>query len=205
MSACIDPGCWLPSPSCSPSPPARTIGRPEPSPTSVALPAQATPPALRCHKSGSVPATGVTLAAADGTALVGVRFGTGPRGVLLLPQREADLCGWWDYAVDLSTQGFQALALDMRGTGLSGDGPTQDFTADAIAGIALLKRSGAQKVVVIGASQGAATAIVTAARVPDQVAGVVSLSYPADSLDVTGGAGANPHTPAQAAASSPRR
>ena len=51
----------------------------------------------------------------------------------------------------------------------------------------------------IGASQGAATALVTAARMPDQVAGVVALSYPDDDLDVTGGTGADPNTPAEAA------
>src|SRR5690606_20152120 len=43
------------------------------------------------------------------------------------------------------------------------------------------------------------TALVTAGRAPDQVAGVVSLSYPDNDLDVTGGAGAKPHTPAEAA------
>src|SRR5688572_27493574 len=87
-----------------------------------ALPAKAPQPAERCHKSGNVVATNVAFKAEDGTPLAGVTFGTGARGVLLLPQRGADLCGWWDYAIELSGQGFQALAIDFRGTGYSDEG-----------------------------------------------------------------------------------
>jgi pimeloyl-ACP methyl ester carboxylesterase len=178
-------------------------GSPDPDvpPAAVAdtVPGKAPVPAERCHASGNVPAVKVVLTTSDGTHLAGVRFGSGPRGVLLLPQRDADLCPWWDWATTLVTAGFHVLAIDMRGTGFSEDGPTRDYTIDAMAGIAELKKAGAARVVVMGASQGAATAIVTAGRAPDQVAGVVALSYPDDNLDVTAASGPDPHTPKQAA------
>jgi pimeloyl-ACP methyl ester carboxylesterase len=163
------------------------------------LPGTAPEPAARCHQSGSVPAVKTALTTADGVHLAGVQFSSGARGVLLLPQRGADLCPWWSYATELVGQGFQVLAIDLRGTGFSENSSTLDYTADAAAGVAELRRSGATKVVIVGASLGAAVGLVTAARVPEQVAGVISLSYPDNDLDVTGGAGAAPRTPAQAA------
>jgi pimeloyl-ACP methyl ester carboxylesterase len=179
-----------------------TPNSPDPAKAAAALagtkPGKAPSPADRCHESGSVPATKVVLTTADAVHLAGVEFGTGPHGVLLLPQRGADLCPWWDYATALMNQGFRVMAIDLRGTGYSESGTSTDYTADAQAGIAALKHDGATKVVLIGAALGAATALVTAGRTPDQVSGVVSLSY-VDS-DVTGGAGADPHTPKQAAA-----
>jgi pimeloyl-ACP methyl ester carboxylesterase len=163
------------------------------------VPGKASAPAQRCNQSGQSPAVKVVLTTADGVHLAGVRFGGGARGVLLLPQRGADYCAWWPYANDLLRSGFHVLAIDQRNSGQSETSDKADLTADAIAGIAELKRLGATRVIVVGASQGGAVALVTAARVPDQVAGVVSLSYPDDNLDVTGGTGADPHTPAQAA------
>jgi pimeloyl-ACP methyl ester carboxylesterase len=185
---------------CSDDPPSSPPD-PDVPPAAVAdtMPGKAPVPAQRCRASGNVPAVKVVLTTSDGVHLAGVRFGSGPRGVLLLPQRGADLCPWWDYATGLVNAGFHVLAIDMRGTGYSEDGETRDYTQDALAGLAELKRAGAARVVVMGASQGAATAIVTAGRVPDQVAGVVALSYPDGDLDVTAAAGPEPHTPRQAA------
>jgi pimeloyl-ACP methyl ester carboxylesterase len=163
------------------------------------LAGQAPPPAERCHKSGNVPAAKVVITTEDNVRLAGVRFGSGGRGVLLLPQRGADLCPWWDYAASLVGSGFHVLAIDLRGTGFSEDSPNRDYTKDAAAGIAELRRQGAQRVVLLGASLGAAAALVTAGRLPDQIAGVVSLSYPDNDLDVTGGSTTWPRTPAEAA------
>lgn len=163
------------------------------------LAGRAPAPAERCHKSGNAPVAKVVVKTADNVYLAGVRFGSGEHGVLLLHQRGADLCPWWDYANSLVNKGFHVLAIDFRGNGFSDNSDSADYTADAIAGIAELKRAGATRVVLVGASIGAATALVTAGRVPDQVAGVVSLSYPDNDIDVTDGAGAGPHTPAEAA------
>jgi pimeloyl-ACP methyl ester carboxylesterase len=183
-----------------------TEDRPQPvDPDAVApavadsLPGKAPLPAQRCGKSGNAPAVKVVLTTSDGVHLAGVRFGSGARGVLLLPQRDIDFCPWWDYASELVLAGFHVLAIDMRNSGQSETSDKVDYTADAAAGVAELKKAGAAKVVLIGASQGGAVALVTAARMADQVAGVVALSYPDDAQDVTGGTGADPNTPAEAA------
>ena len=156
-------------------------------------------PAERCTKSGNTTARKAVLTTSDKVNLAGVAFGSGARGVLLLPQAGADLCSWWDYANELVGKGFHVLAIDLRGTGYSDAGKAADYTADAEAGVAELKRDGAARVVIVGAALGAATALVTAGRVPDQIAGVVSLSYPDNALDVTAGGGSGPRTPIQAA------
>ncbi len=156
-------------------------------------------PAQRCRQSGNTTARKMVVTTADDVNLAGVAFGAGERGVLLLPQAGADLCRWWDYADELVRAGFHVLAIDLRGTGYSDAGPTADYTADATAAVGALKKDGAKRVVVVGASLGAATALVTAARIPDQVAGVVSLSYPDNAMDVTAGTGNGPRTPIEAA------
>jgi pimeloyl-ACP methyl ester carboxylesterase len=163
------------------------------------VPGKAPLPAQRCRKTGNAPAVKAVLTTADGVHLAGVRFGSGPRGVLLLPPKGIDFCPWWDYASELVLAGFHVLAIDLRGTGQSEPADKADFTADAAAGVAELKKAGAARVVLVGASQGGAVALVTAARLADQVAGVVALSYPDDAEDVAGGVGADPRTPAQAA------
>jgi len=163
------------------------------------IPGKAPIPNKRCNKSADTPAAKVVVTTRDGVHLSGVRFGAGARGVVLLPQKDADLCAWWDYAASLVTAGFHVLAIDMRGSGLSEDSTTKDYTADAEAAVSTLKRAGATKVVLMGASLGGATALVTAGRIPDEVAGVVALSYPDDNIDVTGGGGKGPRTPAEAA------
>jgi pimeloyl-ACP methyl ester carboxylesterase len=139
------------------------------------------------------------LTTGDGLHLAAARFGSGAKGVVLLPQRGADLCAWFDYASSLVTSGYHVLALDFRGVGFSDDSSTLDYTADALAGVTALKAAGAERVVLMGASIGAATALVTAGRSPQDVVGVVSLSYPDDRLDVTGGTGSAPRTPLEAA------
>ena len=140
-------------------------------------------------------AINVAFKAEDGTPLSGVTFGTGPHGVLLLPQRGSDLCGWWDYATELSGQGFQVASDRLAGYGLQRRGHRPNYMADAIGAVAQLRRTGAQKVVVVGASVGAATALVTAGRSPDQIAGVVSLSYPDETWTSPVGPAPAPHTP----------
>lgn len=163
-------------------------------------PGQAPEPAKRCDQSGNDPATKTVLTTSDGVKLSAVRFGSGARGVVLLPQRGSDLCPWWYFAMQLVTKGFHVLAVDLRGTGYSEAGDRKDYSADAAAAVSALHAAGAQRVVIIGASQGANVALVTAGRIPDQVAGVVSLSYTDNGFDATGGAaGSGPRTPAEAA------
>src|SRR5258705_1394518 len=123
-------------------------------------------PAERCHKTGNAPVERVVLTTTDKVHLAGARFGTGAKGVVLLPQRGADLCAWFDYAGALVTAGYHVLAVDFRGTGFSEDSSIVDYTADALAAVAALKEAGAQRGVLMGASIGAAASLVTAGRCP---------------------------------------
>ena len=158
----------------------------------------APPPAERCDKSDDGAVAKVVVTASDGTKLAAAEWGDGPRGVVLLPQRGADLCGWWDFATELADAGYHVLAIDFRATGYSDVGSVRDLTRDAVGAVEWLKQTGATNVVLIGASMGATTALVTAGRHPDLAAGVVSLSMPR-SIDVTGGDADGPTTPQEAA------
>jgi pimeloyl-ACP methyl ester carboxylesterase len=157
-------------------------GAAAPSPTEVSKPELAPDPAKRCNSEGGEK---VILTTEDGVKLAAARYGTGSHGVVLVPQRGADLCGWSAFVPDLVQKGMQVLAIDPRCNGYSncpaddsGDETSggRDYAADAGAAIAELHRAGAAKVAVMGASMGAATAFVAGGRYPDQVSGVVALS-----------------------------
>lgn len=169
----------------------------------VSLPEQAPAPAERCGfqadgQGAANEARKVVLTAADGVKIAGARLGSGSRGLVLLPQLGSDLCGWAVAMPSLLEAGLHVLAIDFRCAGYSEcDQPdnedqrdgTHDFAADAQAAIAELKRAGATKVAVMGASLGAAGAVVTAGRFPDQVSAVVGLSVFSATFNMSGSAG----------------
>jgi pimeloyl-ACP methyl ester carboxylesterase len=170
----------------------------------VSLPEQAPGPAERCGFGGKVEK--VVLTTADGVKLSGATIGEGPHGVVLLPQRDADMCGW-SLAVSRMVQaGLHVLAIELRCAGYSDCDnssddqldSTHDFAADAAAAIAELKRAGASKVVVMGASLGAASAVVAGGRFADQVSGVVGLSVFKAGFNASGGASTSVTTPENA-------
>ncbi len=159
---------------------------------------QAPPPAQRCGKPDDGAVTKVVVTASDGIKLAAAAWGEGERGVVLLPQRGGDLCGYWEYANQLAAAGWHLLAIDFRRSGLSESAAVGDLTLDAVAAVEWLKAAGAVNVVLVGASMGATTAMVTAGRHPGLVTGVIALSMP-PAIDVTDGNGPEPST-AQAAA-----
>ena len=57
--------------------------------------------------------------AADGTKLVGHRFGKGTTAVILAHQSEGDLCDWLPYARRLASRGYFVFPVDFRGYGFS--------------------------------------------------------------------------------------
>jgi pimeloyl-ACP methyl ester carboxylesterase len=125
-------------------------------------------PAQRC----GAPDTTARLVAprtADGTVLAAAEVGRGPRGVLLVPELGASaLCGWWQYAAYLAAQGFHVLLFDQRCTGDSGcpagtSGPDA-LIQDVVAATRTLHVDGAGRIVLVGASRGAAEVIVAGAR-----------------------------------------
>jgi pimeloyl-ACP methyl ester carboxylesterase len=140
----------------------------------------------------------------DGVPLAAVEVGSGPRGVVLLPELSPlGLCGWWEYASYLSKSGFRVLLFDHRCAGDSGCTSTAGNPAanglmvDVTAAVSRLRRDGASKVVLMGASQGASEALIAAARPPAGVVGVVVLS--ADELTDTLAGSPYPDTSTSAA------
>jgi dienelactone hydrolase len=145
--------------------------------------AAAPDPTERCGMS--VPGEKVVMTAEDGVTIAAARFGTGPHGLVLVPQRANDLCGWARHIPALADSGLHVLAFDPRCTGYSDCpaddvgrdlGGDRDYAADVGAALDELRRQGATKVAVMGASLGAVTAFVAAGRYPDKVTGVVGLS-----------------------------
>ena len=142
--------------------------------------APAPPPALakRCGMGFSDART-FWFTAADGTRLDGAVLGRGPRGVVLLHEAPADLCGWAPYGERLARAGFYVLLVDLRGYGLSRrgrQGGPRGAVADVPGAVDELTRLGAKRVVLVGASYGGATALVAAPDLGSRIEAVASLS-----------------------------
>jgi alpha-beta hydrolase superfamily lysophospholipase len=133
---------------------------------------------------GCTPRAGdVRFRAADGTKLVGHRFGTGKTMVVLVHQRRGSLCQWVPYAKRLASLGYTAFAIDLRGNGesQSRDWPAnQRYGGDVAAAVRFVRGTGARKVFIVGASLGGSAAISGGANARPAVDGVVSVSGAAD-------------------------
>ena len=120
--------------------------------------------------------------AADGTKLVGHRFGKGTTAVILAHQSEGDLCDWLPYARRLASKGYFVFPVDFRGYGFSqvrtGAAATR-FAADLAAATKALRKLGKKKVFLVGASMGGIASLVAGVNVTPAVDGVVSVSSPA--------------------------
>jgi pimeloyl-ACP methyl ester carboxylesterase len=120
--------------------------------------------------------------AADGTKLVGHRFGKGTTAVILAHQSEGSLCDWLPYARRLASQGYFAFPVDFRGYGFSEvrtGAAANRFAGDLAAATKALRKLGKRKVFLVGASMGGIASLVAGANVTPVVDGVVSISAPA--------------------------
>jgi pimeloyl-ACP methyl ester carboxylesterase len=120
--------------------------------------------------------------AADGTKLVGHRFGKGTTGVILAHQSEGDLCDWLPYARRLASRGYFVFPVDFRGYGFSQvrtGAAANRFPADLAAATKALRKLGKQKIFLVGASMGGIASLVAGVNVRPAVDGVVSISAPA--------------------------
>jgi pimeloyl-ACP methyl ester carboxylesterase len=136
---------------------------------------QAPEPEERCGFGPADDIEKVVLTTVDGVELAAARFGSGPRGLVLVHQLGSDLCGWFPQARRWAGEGYQVIAFDQRCDGLSECGGP-DYAADVPAAAAALRASGAAKVVLIGASRGAAIALVAAGHPESGIDAVVLLS-----------------------------
>ena len=122
----------------------------------------------------------------DGVTLAGAVVGSGPVGAVLIHEYPLDLCGGWPYARYLSHHGVRALLFDLRCFGRSAcPGGRGHATTDVAAAMAELRRRGAHRVALVGASMGGAIAVVAAARL--HPAAVVDLSGERDTTGLTPG------------------
>lgn len=120
--------------------------------------------------------------AADGTKLVGHRFGKGTTAVILTHQSEGDLCDWLPYARRLAARGYFVFPIDFRGYGFSATRTgtaAHRYAGDIAAAAKALRKLGKRKVFVVGASMGGIAAVVAGANVSPPLTGVVSVSSPA--------------------------
>lgn len=78
--------------------------------------------------------------------------------MLLVPEAgSAGSCSWWPYAAYLTSRGFHVLAFDHRCQGASAcpaGGPGEGLLADIAAAAQALRMAGADRVALLGASQG---------------------------------------------------
>jgi pimeloyl-ACP methyl ester carboxylesterase len=129
--------------------------------------------------------------AADGTRLVGHRFGRSRTVVVLAHEARGSLCDWAPYGRRLARLGLSAFAFDFRNYGQSQtrayrNGQSQGV--DVAAAVKLVRRLGATKVFLVGASLGGSAVISAGASVRPPVNGVVSVSGAADLADALGSA-----------------
>jgi pimeloyl-ACP methyl ester carboxylesterase len=143
-----------------------------PTPTPTATPASAQ--GQECGEAGGR-AHAIRFRTSDGVTLSGAVVGSGPVGAVLIHEYPLDYCGWLPYAGYLSRHGVRALMFDLRCFGRS-DCPRGrgHATTDVAAAVAELRRRGARRVALVGASMGGAIAVVAAARL--HPAAVVDLS-----------------------------
>jgi pimeloyl-ACP methyl ester carboxylesterase len=111
--------------------------------------------------------------------------GAGPRGVALFPQSGGDLCQFADLMHHLADDGYRVATF----------GPwSSPYDRPVTATYTALTAAGAQRTVVVGASQGAALALATAPTLNPRPVGVVSLSAEstAGTIDALAGVAAYP-------------
>lgn len=143
------------------------------------VPVSSSAPGHACVKTNEL-----WFRAADGTRLVGHRFGGKRPGartaVVLAHMSDGDLCVWAPYARILAKQGAFAFAFDLRGHGFSeGRRNHRRAPADLAAAVRAVRSLGARKVVVMGASLGGIATLIGTPNLKPAVDGIVSVSAPA--------------------------
>lgn len=129
----------------------------------------------------------VQLPTSDGARLTGAQRGSGRVGIVFAHQTDGTLCDWLPYASTL-TRGRAVLAIDLRGYGQStlpkDTSASGRFDVDVVTAVSELRRQGAERIVLIGASLGGTSVLAATRIVKPQVNGVVNLSGPVRYGDV---------------------
>lgn len=132
---------------------------------------------------GMMAAQRVQLTSDDGLRIVGTYSDApGDKAVVLLHMMRRTKSDWDAFAKRLQREGIASIAIDLRGHGESAgnlvtftDDDFKNMKFDAQAAVSFLRTKGKTKIVVIGASIGANTALIAADGDKD-IAGVVLLA-----------------------------
>jgi pimeloyl-ACP methyl ester carboxylesterase len=135
----------------------------------VAAAAAAAPPLDRYCLKPAERTRAIHFQATDGARLQGVLLGNGRKGIVLAHQSDGDLCQWLPFARVLAGKGYRALTFDLRDFKLA-----SDVTGAANA----MRRHGARRVYLLGASMGGTAVLGAAPSIRPAVSGVIDLSGP---------------------------
>lgn len=121
----------------------------------------------------------IALTASDGVHLSGLVLGEGPDIVLLSHEQGYNVCSFLPVAEKLAGAGYQVLLPEYRNHGASQRVPANEhLDFDAEAALAELRRRGAERVFMGGASCGGTASIMVGSKIPDLV-GLLIMSSPA--------------------------
>jgi pimeloyl-ACP methyl ester carboxylesterase len=123
-------------------------------------------------------ATNARFRTTDGVKLEGAVLGHGKTGVVFAHQVAGDRCQWLPFARELGAKGYRALVFDMRGYGSSSGAANTSPHLDVGAAAAELRRRGAKRIVLVGASMGGTGVVAAAPTIRPPVSGLVDLSGP---------------------------
>ncbi len=134
-----------------------------------------------------------TFTTEDGLVLNGRTYGASgssatqqtTRWVILCHMYPADQTSWAQEAESLANQGYRVLTFDFRGYGSSeGQKDIRYLDRDVAAAVQYVRESGAEEVVLVGASMGGTASLVAAGRLQTlssiRIAGVATFSAPAE-------------------------
>ncbi|MCX5388325.1 alpha/beta hydrolase [Streptomyces sp. NBC_00083] len=111
----------------------------------------------------------IVFTSATGSPTGGFLTGRGNTGIVLAHQSGGSVCEWKDRALQLGKDGFRVLAVNST---------TGDQAAEIEGAATVLRREGAWKLLLMGASQGGAATLQAAARMPLKPDALVALSAP---------------------------
>ncbi|MDH5163347.1 alpha/beta hydrolase [Heyndrickxia oleronia] len=122
-----------------------------------------------------------TLKTSDGVYLSALVLGSGDKGVLLAHEQGYNICSFLDMGTGLADSGYLVVIPEYRNHGASQkfQEDNQNIDRDADAALNELKRLGAKKVFLAGASCGGSTAIIAGVRQELPIVGLIILSSPA--------------------------
>jgi dienelactone hydrolase len=127
--------------------------------------------------------TVVRFRSSDGVRLSGRLFGSGHTGVVLSHMIRSDQQPWWWMASVLADHGIMTLTYDQRGTCPGGPAGCSAGTLDPgatdqdiLGAVDYLRSRGADRVIIGGASLGGTASLWVAAKHPEAVDGVFTLS-----------------------------